>query len=226
MDYLPAATGASPACRSPAPSSARSGPRVAILGGGDTSADCLGNVLREGCASVVRDRPRRGPPRERDPQRTWPEWPRLLRTTPRTRRAAIAGWQLETDAFEGDGRVRRVRGQDGSTIDADLVLVAIGFSGVEPDPVYPGLDVRIEDGRVRGTPDDVFAAGDCVLGADLIVTAIAEGRRTARDVERRLAARAAEPSGTCRRQSSVSQASGIPSSRPSSSASCSSSSQL
>ena len=128
--------------------------------------------------------------------------------------------------FEGDGRVRRVRDQDGSTIDTDLVLVAIGFSGVEPDPVYPGLEVRIEDGRVRGTPDDVFAAGDCVLGADLIVTAIAEGRRAARDVERQLAARAAEPSGTSRRQSPVSQASGMPSRRPSSSASCSSSSQL
>jgi glutamate synthase (NADPH/NADH) small chain len=101
-------------------------------------------------------------------------------------------WRFETVAFEGDGRVRRVRGQDGSAIDADLVLIAVGFSGVEADdPVYPGLEVRIEDGRVRGTPEDVFAAGDCVLGADLIVSAIAEGRRAARDVERRLAARAA-----------------------------------
>ena len=119
-----------------------------------------------------------------------------------------------------------MRGQDGSTIDVDLVLLAIGFTGVEADPVYPGLEARIEDGRVRSTPDGVFAAGDCVRGADLIVTAIADGRRAARDVERRLAARAAEPSGTSRRQSPVSQASGMPSRRPSSSASCSSSSQL
>jgi glutamate synthase (NADPH/NADH) small chain len=135
-------------------------------------------------------------------------------------------WRFETVAIEGDGRVQRVRGQDGSTIDAELVLVAIGFSGVEPDPVYPGLEVRIEDGRVRGTPDDVFAAGDCVLGADLIVTAIADGRRAARDAERRLAARSTEPSGRSWRQSSASHASGVPSRRPSSSASCSSSSQL
>ena len=202
------------------------GRRVVVLGGGDTSADCLGNALREGAAEVHEVAHGEMPPREHDPQQTWPVWPRVLRSHPVHEEGGSRRWRFETVAIEGDGRVQRVRGQDGSAIDAELVLVAIGFSGVEPDPVYPGLEVRIEDGRVRGTPDDVFAAGDCVLGADLIVTAIADGRRSARDAERRLAARSTEPSGRWRRQSSVSQASGVPSRRPSSSASCSSSSQL
>ena len=202
------------------------GRRVVVLGGGDTSADCLGNALREGAAEVHEVAHGEMPPRERDPQQTWPAWPRVLRSHPVHEEGGSRRWLFETVAIEGDGRVQRVRGQDGSAIDAELVLVAIGFSGVEPDPVYPGLEVRIEDGRVRGTPHDVVAAGDCVLGADLIVTAIADGRRAARDAERRLAARSTEPSGRSWRQSSVSHASGVPSRRPSSSASCSSSSQL
>jgi glutamate synthase (NADPH/NADH) small chain len=168
------------------------GRRVVVLGGGDTSADCLGNALREGALEVHEIAHGTEPPAARDPQATWPAWPRVLRSHPVHEEGGSRRWRFETSAFEGDGRVRRLRGQDGSAVDADLVLIAVGFSGVEADdPVYPGLEVRIEDGRVRGTPQEVFAAGDCVLGADLIVSAIAEGRRAARDVERRLAARAA-----------------------------------
>jgi glutamate synthase (NADPH/NADH) small chain len=168
------------------------GRQVVVLGGGDTSADCLGNALREGALEVHEIAHGTEPPAVRDPQATWPAWPQVLRSHPVHEEGGSRRWRFETSAFEGDGRVRRLRGQDGSAIDADLVLIAVGFSGVEADdPVYPGLEVRIEDGRVRGTPEDVFAAGDCVLGADLIVSAIAEGRRAARDVERRLAARAA-----------------------------------
>jgi glutamate synthase (NADPH/NADH) small chain len=74
----------------------------------------------------------------------------------------------------------------------DLVLVAIGFAGVEPDPLYEQLGVDLTTRRtvpVEGyatAVDGVFAAGDCMRGADLIVTAIADGREAARAVERHL----------------------------------------
>jgi glutamate synthase (NADPH/NADH) small chain len=188
------------------------GLRVAILGGGDTSADCLGNVLREGCASVVEIAHGPTPPRERSPQRTWPEWPFLLRTYPAHEEGGDREWQLETYAIEGDaGRVQRLRARrvefpdfaetglrrpipvpDGEVaIDIDLVLVAIGFTGVESDdPLYAQL--RLELGPRATLPVDaafatplpgVFAAGDCVRGADLIVQAIADGREAARSVD-------------------------------------------
>jgi len=164
---------------------------VVVLGGGDTSADCLGNALREGAAEVHEIAHGTMPPRDRDPQSTWPAWPRVLRSHPVHEEGGSRRWEFETIAFEGDGRVQRVRGAGGDAVDADLVLIAIGFAGVEDDAVYAGLGITIQNGRVHATPEDVFAAGDCVLGADLIVSAIAEGRRAARDVERRLAARAA-----------------------------------
>jgi glutamate synthase (NADPH) small chain len=168
-----------------------SGRRVVVLGGGDTSADCLGNALREGAVEVHEIAHGTMPPRDRDPHATWPAWPRVLRNHPVHEEGGSRRWEFETVALEGDGRVQRVRDAGGTVVDADLVLIAIGFSGVEDDPVYDGLGITIAEGRVRATPEDVFAAGDCVLGADLIVTAIAEGRRAARDVERRLGSVAA-----------------------------------
>jgi glutamate synthase (NADPH/NADH) small chain len=199
------------------------GLRVAILGGGDTSADCLGNVLREGCASVVEIAHGPTPPSERSPQMTWPDWPFLLRTYPAHEEGGDREWQLETYAIEGEaGRVRRLRARrvefpgfaetglrrpvpvpDGEIgIDIDLVLVAIGFTGVESDdPLYAqlGLDLgprtTLPVDAAFATPlAGVFAAGDCVRGADLIVQAIADGREAARSVDLALQGASALPS--------------------------------
>jgi glutamate synthase (NADPH/NADH) small chain len=199
------------------------GLRVAILGGGDTSADCLGNVLREGCASVVEIAHGPTPPNERNPQRTWPEWPFLLRTYPAHEEGGEREWQLETYAIEGDaGRVQRLRARrvefpgfaetglrkpvavpDGEvTLDVDLVFVAIGFTGVESgDPLYGQLGLELGprdtlpvDRTFATAAPGVFAAGDCVRGADLIVQAIADGREAARSVDLALQGASALPS--------------------------------
>jgi glutamate synthase (NADPH/NADH) small chain len=199
------------------------GLRVAILGGGDTSADCLGNVLREGCASVVEIAHGPTPPSERSPQRTWPEWPFLLRTYPAHEEGGEREWQLETYAIEGeDGRVRRLRARrvefpgfaetglrkpvpipGGEVVlDVDLVFVAIGFTGVETgDPLYGQLGVELSrrdtlpvDAEFATALPGVFAAGDCVRGADLIVQAIADGREAARSVDLALQGASALPS--------------------------------
>jgi len=206
-----------------APELSAKGLRVAILGGGDTSADCLGNVLREGCASVVEIAHGPTPPNERNPQRTWPEWPFLLRTYPAHEEGGDREWQLETTAIEGDaGRVQRLRARrvefpgfaetglrkpvpvpaSDVTLAVALVLVAIGFTGTESDdPLYEQLGLEL--GARATVPVDsdfatplpgVFAAGDCVRGADLIVQAIADGREAARSVDLALQGASALPS--------------------------------
>ena len=206
-----------------APELSARGLRVAILGGGDTSADCLGNVLREGCASVVEIAHGPTPPQQRNPQKTWPEWPFLLRTYPAHEEGGEREWQLETVALEGEsGRVSRLRARrvefpgfaetgvrratpvpGGEVVlDIDLVLVAVGFSGVErDDPLYSqlGLDLGSRDrvpvdGTFATPQPGVFAAGDCVRGADLIVQAIADGREAARAVDLALQGASALPS--------------------------------
>jgi glutamate synthase (NADPH) small chain len=181
------------------------GQRVIILGGGDTSADCLGNALRDGAASVHEIAHGPTPPRTRDPLRTWPQWPALLRSYAAHEEGGERHWELEPIAFEGSGgRVTGVRvvpmafagrgparpAGDPVTLPADLVLLAVGFTGVERDPLYDALGVRP---TTRGTiatdaGPAVFAAGDCVRGADLIVTAIADGRAVAESVDRHLSA--------------------------------------
>jgi glutamate synthase (NADPH/NADH) small chain len=196
------------------------GLRVAILGGGDTSADCLGNVLREGCAAAVEIAHGPMPPQQRDPQRTWPEWPFLMRTYPAHEEGGDREWQLATTALEGDGRVQRLRAQrlefpgfaetgvrrpveaGEVVLDVDLVLVAIGFAGVETgDPLYDqtglGLSARATvpvDAAFATAAPGLYAAGDCVRGADLIVQAIADGREAARSVDLALQGATALPS--------------------------------
>ena len=153
-----------------------SGKRVVVLGGGDTSADCLGCALREQAASVVEIA--HGPRPARPPSH------------PAHEEGGERAWQFETARFTGRaGTVTGLTSTTGETVPADLVLLAIGFAGVEADPVYAAHGAAIGPaGTVdpAGLPDAVFAAGDCVLGADLVVTAIAQGRRAAAAVERTL----------------------------------------
>jgi glutamate synthase (NADPH/NADH) small chain len=195
------------------------GKRVAILGGGDTSADCLGNVIREGAISVVEIAHGPTPPREREPLRTWPEWPTLMRSYAAHEEGGERHWQVQTLALEGrDGHVAKLRAHrvdypewaesrsrrsvpvEDVLLEIDLVLIAIGFVGIEPaDGLAASLGVGVSargtietDGGLGTDVENVFACGDCVRGADLIVTAIADGRRAAEAVERALA-RAATP---------------------------------
>jgi glutamate synthase (NADPH/NADH) small chain len=221
MDYLVQQNRRVAGLPVPGPEIGARGLRVAILGGGDTSADCLGNVLREGCASVVEIAHGPTPPNERSPQRTWPEWPFLLRTYPAHEEGGEREWQLATVALEGDeGHVQRLRAsrvefpgfaetgirrpvEIGEVVlEVDLVLVAIGFTGVDTgDPLYSQLGVELSaratvpvDASFATASQGLFAAGDCVRGADLIVQAIADGREAARSVDLALQGASALPS--------------------------------
>jgi glutamate synthase (NADPH) small chain len=169
------------------------GRHVVVLGAGDTSADCLGNCLRAGAASVTEVAHGEQPPTQRDPQGTWPEWPRVLRSHPVHAEGGSREWRFETARFVGEGgRLTGLADDQGRMLRADVVLLAIGFAGVEPGAVLEAHGVAVS---ARGTlaphpAPGVFAAGDCVLGADLIVSAIAQGRQAAAAVELHLAAAA------------------------------------
>ena len=171
------------------------GRHVVVIGGGDTSADCLGNALREGALSVTEIAHGAEPPATRTPMATWPEWPRVLRTYPVHEEGGARRWAWETASFEGrDGRVALLRGGPGGEDDVatDLVLIAVGFDGIDhAEPLGLPLThtgtVAVDATLACG--DRTWAAGDCVRGADLIVTAIADGRAAARSIDAELSAR-------------------------------------
>ena len=190
------------------------GKNVVILGGGDTSADCLGNAHREGCASVkvLTHGPR--PPDSATPLE-WPDWPFILRTYPAHEEGGERGWSVAVTGFSGsNGHVERMhavrtRREDGKTIpvegtdfeiEADLILLAIGFTGPVRDRFLDDLDlgyaergaIHSENGFATKVPG-IFVAGDAKRGADLIVTAIAEGRKAARQADEYLVGRSLLP---------------------------------
>jgi glutamate synthase (NADPH/NADH) small chain len=179
-----------------------SGKHVIIIGGGDTGADCLGTVHRQGAASVAQLELMPMPPQQRASGNPWPQWPHVFRTSSAHEEGGERVYAVATTELRGaDGRVRSLHGHrvaDQSPFDmkADLVLLAMGFTGAVRSPLLDHLDVRMTD---RGTVwrDDqwmtsvngVFAAGDMQRGQSLIVWAIDDGRRSAAAISRYLASR-------------------------------------
>lgn len=179
---------------------------VVILGGGDTGADCLGTVHRQGARSVVQIEILERPPDERPDDQPWPTMARIYKSSPAHDEGGERRFSTETLEFHGDELVERIVVRDDATNDtvsmsADLVLIAAGFVGPEleqlgldHDPFVTaratlsvGGDWRIE--AVSG-PTPVFACGDGVRGQSLIVWAIAEGRSAAAAIDAHLSGRA------------------------------------
>jgi len=176
------------------------GKPVIIIGGGDTGADCLGTSHRQNASSVHQFEILPKPPEDRAPATPWPMWPLQLRTESSHEEGGLREWAVATVKFEGDaqGNVKRLHGiRVGSapkfaplkgsefTLDAELVLLAMGFTG----PVKSGLleqagikcDQRgnIATENYQSSISGVFAAGDARRGQSLVVWAIAEGRKAA-----------------------------------------------
>jgi glutamate synthase (NADPH/NADH) small chain len=177
------------------------GKHVVIIGGGDTGADCLGTSHRQKAASVHQFEIMPMPPNERAPHTPWPLWPLQLRVESSHEEGGIREWSMATASFSGDehGRVNKLHGIrvgaapkfepiPGSefTMDADLVLLAMGFTGPVKQGLLEQLGVQL-DGRGNVATDanyatnvpGVFAAGDLRRGQSLVVWAIAEGRKAA-----------------------------------------------
>ncbi|MBM3727991.1 MAG: glutamate synthase subunit beta [Acidobacteria bacterium] len=183
------------------------GKNVVIIGGGDTGADCLGTSHRHKAANIVQLEIMQRPPDERSPSTPWPLWPLQFRVESAHDEGDPRVFGVLTRGFEGDaeGNVRklnvvkvdaRFQPIPGSefAIDADLVLLAMGFTGPVKGGLLEQLDVRI-DTKPNGTwsvwasenymtsQDGVFAAGDVRRGQSLVVWAIHEGRRAARAID-------------------------------------------
>src|SRR5262249_35210562 len=184
--------------------------RVVIIGGGDTGADCLGTVHRQGARSVHQFELLSRPPDSRHPDNPWPQWPNVFRTSPAHEQSGARGYSVSTESFMGDAthRVRALRAikvevvrEDGRTrvkplpgtefeLEVDLVLLAMGFVGPERGGLLSELGVRLtdhgtvwRDERWMTSEPGVFTAGDMQRGQSLIVWAIAEGRSAARAVD-------------------------------------------
>jgi glutamate synthase (NADPH/NADH) small chain len=182
---------------------------VIIIGGGDTGSDCAGTCVRQGARSVRQFELLPQPPAERSETTPWPMWPMQLRTSHAHEEGCERDWSVSTLAFSGrDGRVRALDAvrvvpetRDGHMtfaavpgsefrIDADLVLLAMGFTGPRRDGVLAQLGVELTanglvrtDEMHRSSVDGVFAAGDARRGASLIVWAIREGRDAAAGID-------------------------------------------
>jgi len=181
------------------------GKKVVILGGGDTGSDCLGTSNRQGAANVHQFELLPLPPESRTVEMPWPDWPMILRTSSSHEEGVIRDWSINTKRFLGsNGTVQKLHGvrlnwkREGARmvmeeiagsdfeLECDLVLLALGFLGPEPDGIIGELGLKL-DPRSNIATDNyhssvpgVFAAGDARRGQSLVVWAIWEGRECAR----------------------------------------------
>jgi glutamate synthase (NADPH/NADH) small chain len=177
---------------------------VVIIGGGDTGADCLGTSHRQKAKGVYQFEIMPKPPDDRADTTPWPLWPLMLRMESSHEEGGSREWAVNTTHFEGDseGRVKKlhavrvgpapkfapIKGTEFS-LDAELVLLAMGFTGPVRNGLVEGaglnLDARgnIATDNYQSSVPGVFSAGDARRGQSLVVWAIAEGRKAAEAVD-------------------------------------------
>jgi glutamate synthase (NADPH/NADH) small chain len=182
------------------------GKNVLVIGGGDTGSDCIGTSNRHGAVSVTQLEIMPEPPEKEDKQMVWPDWPIKMRTSSSHQEGADRHFAASTMEFKGEnGQVKQatisevewtaqgpkpVPGTE-KTVDCDLVLLAMGFTGPVQDGMVTelGLDldprgnVFADDFSYKTSMDKVFTAGDMRRGQSLVVWAIREGRQCARAID-------------------------------------------
>jgi len=184
---------------------------VVVVGGGDTGSDCVGTAIRQGAASVHQLEILPKPPEAENPETPWPDWPKIMRTSSSHEEGCTRIWSVQTTRLSGSGgRVDRLHGcevewipgpkgyeirhRPGTdfTLQADLVLLAMGFLHVVQAGLIEELRLKLD---ARGnvavnnwmtSQEGVFACGDAVRGASLVVHAINEGRMAAAAIDRYL----------------------------------------
>ena len=184
---------------------------VIILGGGDTGADCLGTAHRQGAKSVKQYELLERPPNQRALNNPWPTWANVYRTSGAHEEGGIRDYSILTKSFSGingqltglngvrleweqtkDGRPNMIEIEESDfTESVDLLLLALGFLGPEPDGMLEQLGVDLSergnvlcDDEKMTTVPGVFVAGDMARGQSLIVWAIAEGRAAAYGIDK------------------------------------------
>lgn len=187
------------------------GKNVLVIGGGDTGSDCVGTSYRQGAISVTQIEIMPKPPVDDNPDTPWPYWPVVLKTSSSHEEGCDRRWLLDTRRFIPDdkgcvseveveevewekdssnGRMNLVHTGRKSTIKAELVLLAMGFTNPLAEGLLDQLGVEKDArGNVKVDPlthatdvDKVFAAGDVASGASLVVRCIAAGRDAAKGI--------------------------------------------
>ncbi len=186
---------------------------VLVIGGGDTGSDCIGTSIRQGARHVTQIEIMPKPPAERTADNPWPLWPNIQRTSSSQEEGCDRDWSVLTKEFVGKDKVEKVKaakiewsepdenGRRNFTeiagseyeIKADLVLLAMGFIHVEHGPLVTDYELKcdernniIVDKNFMTNVPGVFAAGDSVLGASLVVRALHQGRKAAEGVDKYL----------------------------------------
>jgi glutamate synthase (NADPH/NADH) small chain len=185
------------------------GKRVLVIGGGDTGSDCVGTAIRQKALSVTQIEILPKPPEKRTPDNPWPYWGKILKTSTSHEEGCERFWNISTLRFVGDGKITRGtevedviwESENGKyimkpvpgtkrVIECDMVLLALGFV----HPVLDGLltelgveldnrkNVSVNNSMTTNIPK-VFAAGDTISGASLVVNAIASGRKVAKQID-------------------------------------------
>ena len=185
------------------------GKNVLVIGGGDTGSDCVGTSIRQGAVKVEQIEILPKPPETRDLNNPWPYWANTLRTSSSHMEGCERSWLLNTTKLIGDkdGKVtaaevvevewKKENGQfkmkekpeTKREIKADLVLLSMGFVHCIHEGLANEFNLKLDkrgnietDGSSQTSKAKVFAAGDAVSGASLVVRAIAAGRKAATDV--------------------------------------------
>lgn len=186
---------------------------VVVIGGGDTGSDCVGSANRQGARSITQLEILPKPPEKRTENEPWPLWPKLLRYSSSHEEGCERMWNVLTKRFIGEeGRVKKISAavveweHDGSggygmheipgsdfEIKADLVFLAMGFTHVVQGGLVRDSGVDLDsrgniavDENYMTSVEGIFAAGDSVRGASLVVWAIQYGREVARAIDRYL----------------------------------------
>ena len=205
MEYLPQANRVALGIPVPNQITAKD-KHVVIIGGGDTGADCLGTAIRQQAKTITQLEILPTPPEERPEHQPWPTYPMIYRVSSAHEEAGKRVYSVSTSRFTGDesgnvqaltmsevrfegGKITPVEGTE-QEIPAELVLLAMGFVGPEPDTVVAQLGVALDergnikrDNNYATNVEGVFVCGDAGRGQSLIVWAIAEGRACAAGVD-------------------------------------------
>ncbi|MCF6176825.1 MAG: glutamate synthase subunit beta [Victivallaceae bacterium] len=189
------------------------GKKVVVIGGGDTGSDCVGTSIRQGAASVMQIEIMPKPPEERPEATPWPQWPYQLRTSSSHKEGCERRWNIASKSFSGNDKVEQINAIEvewsmnnglpgklsevaGSefVIEADLILLAMGFIGPADKAMYDAAGLAYDnrgniatDANGMSAVDGIFAAGDIVSGPSLVVRGIDTGRKLAEAVNDYLA---------------------------------------
>lgn len=185
------------------------GKNVVVIGGGDTGSDCVGTAIRQKARSVTQIEIMPQPPQNRAENNPWPYYAKIMKTSTSHEEGCLRYWNISAVNFTGmDGKVTGIEAEEvdwkseggtyrmevrpGSTrrFDAEVVLLAMGFIHTAHAGLVSELGLELDTrGNIktkenRTSSEKVFAAGDAISGASLVVTAIASGRRAAEEIDK------------------------------------------